>query len=235
MTLIVIPDELDAMSESAGVTSSISAKSLILKSCRSGPFSWTRSAFESASFIFDVKVRRRRLAPAESPMALSCSHASSTYLRKLASAFGAGSLATTSNPRARYSAAQLAPMTPVPTIATRRIGLLNDISALHCGKFGIGDAGEIALGLEQHPLLRPIEPGRVDRPGKIGHEHPIVRHIERDADALHQMCQHNFRELTRPGQGIDRCAADGVAARRIAPIGPVQNSGFEIEFQIDRL
>jgi hypothetical protein len=39
------------------------------------------------------------------------------YLRKLPSAFGAGSVAMTSNPRARYSAAQLAPMTPVPTMA----------------------------------------------------------------------------------------------------------------------
>src|SRR5882724_4967620 len=156
-----------------------------------------RSAFDSASFISAVNVRRSRDAPLERPMLVRSGQASSTYLRKLASALGAGSVATTSNPRARYCAAQLAPMTPVPTIATRRTGLLNDISALHCGKFGIGDAGEIALGLEQHPLLRPIEPGRVDRPGKIGHEHPIVRHIERDADALHQMCQHNFRELTR--------------------------------------
>ena len=42
----------------------------------------------------------------------------STYLRKLASAFGAGSVATTSKPRARYWAVQLAPMTPVPTMAT---------------------------------------------------------------------------------------------------------------------
>jgi hypothetical protein len=49
------------------------------------------------------------------------------YLRKLASAFGAGSVAMTSSPRARYSAAQLAPMTPVPTMAMRRIGLLYDM------------------------------------------------------------------------------------------------------------
>jgi len=32
-------------------------------------------------------------------------------------AFGAGSVAMTFSPRARYKAAQLAPMTPVPTIA----------------------------------------------------------------------------------------------------------------------
>src|SRR5262245_61178976 len=60
-------------------------------------------------------------------MVVSNGQASSTYLRRFASAFGAGSVATTSKPRARYCAAQLAPITPVPTIAIRRTGLLNDI------------------------------------------------------------------------------------------------------------
>ena len=39
VTLIVIPEELDAMIESVGVAASISANNLILKSGRSGPFS----------------------------------------------------------------------------------------------------------------------------------------------------------------------------------------------------
>ena len=39
MTLGVIPDELDAISASAGVASSISANNFILKSSLSGPFS----------------------------------------------------------------------------------------------------------------------------------------------------------------------------------------------------
>ena len=73
----------------------------------------------SAFFMSEVKLRRSRVAPGERPMASSSPHASSTYLRRLASAFGAGSVATTSNPRARYWAAQLAPMTPVPTMAIR--------------------------------------------------------------------------------------------------------------------
>src|SRR5260370_41252183 len=34
----------------------------------------------------------------------------------------------TSSPRARYSAAQLAPITPVPTTAIRRTGLLKDVN-----------------------------------------------------------------------------------------------------------
>src|SRR5882724_6445752 len=149
ITLGVIPDELEARSESTGVISSMSAYSFILKSGRSGPFSWTRSAWESASFMLVVKLKRSRDAPEDRPMFVRSGHASSTYLRKLASAFGAGSDATTSNPPARYWAAQLAPMTPVPTIAMRRIGLLYDIMffpyfvclVADLGNFCVGDAG----------------------------------------------------------------------------------------------
>src|SRR6266446_7766332 len=133
MTVIVNPDELDAMIESGGVASSISANNLILKSGRSGPFSWTKSACARASFIVEVKANRSRLAPGERPISVKAGHASSTYLRRFASAFGAGSVAITSNPRARYCAAQLAPITPVPTIAMRRTGLLNDIIGFSSG------------------------------------------------------------------------------------------------------
>src|SRR6266702_323186 len=76
-----------------------------------------------------VKLKRSRDAPFERPMLVRSGHASSTYLRKLASALGAGSVATTSKPRARYWAAQLAPMTPVPTMAIRWMGLLKDITS----------------------------------------------------------------------------------------------------------
>src|ERR1700741_2460000 len=91
--------------------------------------------------------------------------ASSTYLRKLASAFGAGSVAMTSNPRARYSAAQLAPITPVPTTAMRRIGLLYDMSVFLCVDFCVSDAGEVPLRDEQRFLSCAIEPCRIDGSG----------------------------------------------------------------------
>src|SRR6266403_2123188 len=159
ITLGVIPDELEARSESTGVTSSISEYSFILKSGRSGPFSWTRSACDSAFFISVVKVKRSRDAPLERPMLVRSFQASSTYLRKLASAFGAGSVAMTSNPRARYSAAQLAPMTPVPTMAMRRIGLLYDILIFLCVDFCVSDSGEISLCHEQRLLFRAVEFG----------------------------------------------------------------------------
>src|ERR1700721_292530 len=48
ITLGVIPDELEAMMESTGVALSMSANNFTLKSGRSGPFSWTRSAVGSA-------------------------------------------------------------------------------------------------------------------------------------------------------------------------------------------
>src|ERR1700755_830812 len=79
--------------------------------------------------MFGVNRRRSWAAPGDRPMVLSAGHASATYLRRFVSAFGAGSVATTSNPRARYCAAQLAPMTPVPTIAIRCIALSKDIYA----------------------------------------------------------------------------------------------------------
>src|ERR1700730_2023301 len=127
MTLMVILEELEAMMEFGGVASSISANSLILKAGRSGPFSWTKSAPESASFMLEANVSRARVASGASPIAVSAGHAASTYSRNLASALGAGSLATTSKPQARYCAAQLAPITPVPTIAIRRIVLSGDM------------------------------------------------------------------------------------------------------------
>ena len=101
MTLGVIPDELEAMIESTGVAASMSANSFFLKSGRSGPFSWTKSASDNASCRLVVNVRRSRDARSDRPMLVSNGQASSTYLRRLASAFGAGSVATTSKPRAR--------------------------------------------------------------------------------------------------------------------------------------
>src|SRR2546423_12040043 len=112
-----------------------------------------------------VKVRRSRDAPFESPTFVRSFQASSTYLRKLASAFDPGSVTMTSNPRARYSAAQLAPMTPAPTIAMRLIGFLYDILIYLCVDFCVSDAGEISLRDEQWFLLCPVQLGGIDGPG----------------------------------------------------------------------
>jgi len=116
------PDSIIA-SSSSGITMSV-------KSGRSGPFSWTRSASDNAFFMSEVKLSLSRDPFGESPMAVRAGHAESTYLRIFASAFGAGSVAITSNPRAKNSAAQLAPITPVPTMAIRRTGLFKDMFVL---------------------------------------------------------------------------------------------------------
>src|SRR6478672_3789220 len=107
--------------------------------------------------MLGVKLRRSRDAPADRPMLVSMPHASSTYFRRFSSAFGAGSLATTSSPRARYWAAQLAPMTPVPTMATRRIGFSKDISDLRCRDVSVGDAAQVALSHAHHGRPRAVE------------------------------------------------------------------------------
>src|SRR3954463_2554480 len=112
-----------------------------------------------------VKIKRSRDAPLDRPMLVRSFQASSTYLRRLASAFGEGSVAMTSNPRARYSALQLAPMTPVPTMAMRRIGLLYDILVFLCVDFCVSDPGQISLRDEQWFLLCPVQLGGIDRPG----------------------------------------------------------------------
>jgi hypothetical protein len=62
-------------------------------------------------------------APGESPNRSSAGQAVSTNFLSAASAFGAMSVATTSSPFARNSAVQLAPMTPVPMMAMRPMGL----------------------------------------------------------------------------------------------------------------
>src|SRR5438105_5195747 len=106
-----------------------------------------------------MKVRRSRDAPLERPMFVRSFHASSIYLRRLASAFGPGSVVMTSNPRARYSAAQLAPMTPAPTSAMRRIGFLYDILSYLCVDFCVCDSGKISLRDDQRFLFCAVQFG----------------------------------------------------------------------------
>src|SRR6266446_10981480 len=160
--------------------------------------------------------------------------ASSTYLRKLASAFGPGSVAMTLNPRARYSAAQLAPITPAPTIAMRRIGLLYDILVFLCVDFCVSDSGEISLRDEQRFLFRAVEFGGINGAGQIGDEHPAVFEIESDPDSLHQMREQNVRCRMFGEIGVNRRAAYRVPARWISAVGPIQEPIFQIELEIDR-
>ena len=59
--------------------------------------------------------------------------------------------------------------------------------------------------------------------------------IECDADAFHQMGEQDLRGGPCRCARIDRRAVHGVAARRIAAVGPVQHALREIELEVDRL
>src|SRR6266513_4397026 len=152
--------------------------------------------------------------------------ASSMYLRRFASAFGPGSVTTTSKPRARYSAAQLAPMTPAPTITIRRIGLLYDILLFLCVDFCVSDSGEIPLRDEQRFLFSAVEFGGIDGPGQIGEKHAITFEIESDPDSLHQMREQNVRCRMFAEVGVYRRTVHRVTARRISAIRPINEPIF---------
>src|SRR5580704_19248072 len=143
-------------------------------------------------------------APGDRPNRFSAGQAVSTNFRSAASAFGAMSVATTCSPLARNSEVQLAPITPVPMMAMRRMGLVSVMSFLRCVllDFGIGDAGEIALGVEEVALVLSIEIGGIDRTREVGDEHLVAGNIEGDADSFHQMRDQNLRHRLF----IDRCA-----------------------------
>src|SRR5580704_4522920 len=232
---MVRPDELEAMITSAANNSSSSRYSFFLKSIRSGPFSWTKSAPFTAADISGVNARCDCDASGARPNRSSAGQAAFTNRLSPVSASGATSVATTSSPFARNSAVQLAPMTPVPMMAMRRIGLLFDIVWSPSGRisdFRVGDAGEIALRVEEIAFARSVEPGGIERAGKIGDEHPIAGDIERDADPFHQMPDHDLGCLRLC---IDGCTVHRVATGRVAAVRPVQHPVFEIELEIDRL
>src|ERR1700752_4422856 len=221
---MVRPEELDAMITSAGNNSSSWRYSFFLKSIRSGPFSWIKSAARTAAGRSAVNVRRDCEAPGERPNRSSAGQAAFTKRLSDASASGAISVAMTSSPFARNCAVQLSPMTPVPMMATRRIGLLLDMNAFSFDRisdFRVSDAGEIALSEEEVTFSPSVEPGGIDRTAKIGHKHPLVSHIQRDTDPFHQMRQHDLRRLRLC---IDGCIVHRVASGRVPAVCPVEDA-----------
>src|SRR5580704_6801882 len=169
------------MITSGGSSSSSCPYSFFLKSIRSGPFSWTKSAPLTTVARSDSNVSLDWDAPGPRPNLLSAGHAASTKRFRAVSASGATSVATTSRPFARKRAVQLAPMTPVPMTATRRMGLAVDMVSSPFGgfsDFSVGDASEVALGEEQGLLVGAVEIGAVDCAGEVGDEHPPAFHIQ---------------------------------------------------------
>src|SRR5882757_5429333 len=156
-----------------------------------------RSAPTTAASIFGVNDNLDSDAAGARPNLFRAGHAASTNRFRAASAFGATSVATTSRPFARKRAVQLAPMTPVPMMATRRMGLVVMVNSpwMRCSDFGVGDACEVALSVAEVALVFSIEIGGIERSGKVSHKHPIARDIERNANPFHQVRQHNLRRF----------------------------------------
>ena len=103
------------------------------------------------------------------------------------------------------------------------------MSPMRSSDFGVGDAGEIALGVKEVALILSIEIGGIDRTGEVGDEHPVARNVEGDADPFHQVCDQNlWRRLF-----VDWHAVDGVAARRIAAVGPIEDAARQIELEVN--
>src|SRR5258708_2788026 len=182
MTLIVMPDELEAMIASGGVASSRS----------------------------EVNFRRCGEAPGASPSIVTPSHAPSTYDRSAASAPGAGSVAVTSKAWARKCVAQLAPMVPVPTIATRCTSSFENICYSFyfgwssapapdgCTLFGEGHCAFVCvLGVEQAECVLALQFERFDVVEALGFSQDVLdlaqceRGVDRDASG----------KVLRPCQG----------------------------------
>src|SRR5258706_5432747 len=116
-------------------------------------------------------------------------------------------------------------------MAMRRTGLFCDMSLL-LRDFGVGDAGEVALCVEEISFTGSIEPCGVNRTGEISHEHAVVWNVERDTDPLHEVGHH---DLWLDRLVVDRGPVHCVAAWRVAAVGPVENTVLVVEFDIDRL
>ena len=121
-SLTVMVEELVARMASGSAAASRAAKTSRFNASRSGPFSWTNSAASTAPSGVEQKRSRPGEAPGARPIASIAGHCRAMVARNAASASGAGSLAVTSRPRARKQVAQLAPITPVPMMAARRMG-----------------------------------------------------------------------------------------------------------------
>src|SRR5262245_5592120 len=127
-------------------------------------------------------------------------------------------------------------MTPVPTMAMRRMGLSSDMLNLLYRLDGLGflrvcDTCEVALPGRDHALVGSVEPSGVHRAGKIGDEHAVVANVEGDADTFAQVTEHDFMFRA----DIDGRAVDGVAVRRIAAVGPIEHAMLLVNLEIDRL
>ena len=117
------------------------------------------------------------------------------------------------------------PITPVPTAATRRVGLSNNVARPpYSANFAVRNAGQVSLRDKQDLRARSIEVGRKDVASKVGDKHSVALQVQGDADAFHQVREDDL------GSGaaalnirIHRCAIHSITERWIASVGPIND------------
>src|SRR5258705_7278909 len=103
------------------------------------------------------------------------------------------------------------------------------------GQLDVRNAREVAHPDLQRSAVRAVEIGAVDRPSEVGDEHAAALRIERQADALHQVIEHDLGRRALALRGVERRAVHRVAARRVTTVGPIQHASSRIDVQIDGL
>ena len=100
-------------------------------------------------------------------------------------------------------------------------------------KFRVCDSRQISFGEDDIFLIRTVEVRAVNGSAQVSQEHALVFEIQRKADAFHQMIEDNFRLFALAGGCVHRRSIDGVSARRVPAVGPVDHPVAEVEIKID--
>src|SRR3954463_9422656 len=89
-------------------------------------------------------------------------------------------------------------------------------------RFHVRDTRKVALPEEQRSAVRAVEICAVDGASEISDEHPASFVVQGQADAFHQMIEHDFRLFALARFCIERRTVYGVTARRVATVRPIQ-------------
>jgi hypothetical protein len=103
------------------------------------------------------------------------------------------------------------------------------------GKFGVGDPGDVALGGQDLLVTGSAEISQVDASGQVGRPHAVAGQVEGDADAFLEVGPQDFGCFPLVAGRVYGSPIDGVAARRVAAVGPVQRAGLEVQLEVDGL
>src|SRR5882757_711098 len=95
-----------------------------------------------------------------------------------------------------------------PSLQSRPVPLLRFSDGR---RFHVRNTRKVPLPEEQRSAVRAVEICAVDRASEIGDEHSASFAVQGQADALHQMIEHDFGLFALARFRIERCTVDGVA------------------------